>query len=145
MAQGNTTDFATLLDELIAERGDGEATMARTARFDHLSVADQLAGVVGIAEDAAIASYLDVERELDEILADVPIEEPMPPTDQPSIAAELALTPRMGSDELDRIRREFALRNHPDRVSEARRDGAIVRMQIANMLIDEAKRRVMAH
>lgn len=40
----------------------------------------------------------------------------------------------------DRLRRDFAFRNHPDRVAEHLRAYAIVRMQIANTLIDEAKR-----
>ena len=42
--------------------------------------------------------------------------------------------------DLDKARRSFALRYHPDRVPEQFRDRAALRMQIANMLIDEAKR-----
>ena len=41
--------------------------------------------------------------------------------------------------ELDRARRSFALRYHPDRMPEEMRERAALRMQIANMLIDEAK------
>lgn len=51
---------------------------------------------------------------------------------------ELRLTSDLTADDLNRIRREFALQNHPDRVTPARRELATRRMTIANALIDEA-------
>ena len=39
-----------------------------------------------------------------------------------------------------RIRRDFAFKNHPDRVAPHLRQHAMVRMQVANMLIDDARR-----
>ncbi len=39
-----------------------------------------------------------------------------------------------------RKRRAFAFKNHPDRVAPHLRQRAMVRMQVANMLIDEAKK-----
>ena len=39
------------------------------------------------------------------------------------------------------MRRSFALANHPDRVAPHLRQRAMVRMQLANMMIDDAKRR----
>jgi len=62
-------------------------------------------------------------------------------TDAMSIARELGITGREKPDVLDRMRRDFAFANHPDRVAADLRDNAIVRMQIANRLIDEAKLR----
>ncbi|HWB45175.1 MAG TPA: hypothetical protein VG900_07005 [Hyphomicrobiaceae bacterium] len=55
-----------------------------------------------------------------------------------SISGELHLTPDMSVDDLHRIRREFALKHHPDRVDPAQRAWATQRMTIANALIDEA-------
>jgi hypothetical protein len=62
-----------------------------------------------------------------------------PPTDLAAVAGELSLDPRASTATLDRVRRDFAFRNHPDRVSAAFRGAAELRMRIANALIDEAK------
>lgn len=60
------------------------------------------------------------------------------PADDAAIAAELRLgTARTGED-LRRIRRSFAMRNHPDRVPAWLRAEATRRMTIANALIDSA-------
>ena len=61
--------------------------------------------------------------------------------DPQSISRELGIDSSKMPEELDRARRSFAMRYHPDRVPEAMRERAVLRMQIANMLIDEAKRR----
>ena len=58
--------------------------------------------------------------------------------DREAIAGELGLTPALGAKDLERIRREFALANHPDRAAPAARDLATRRMTIANTLIDQA-------
>jgi hypothetical protein len=64
------------------------------------------------------------------------------PSDAKSVADELRISARMTSSDLNRLRREFALANHPDRVDQAQREDATRRMMIANMLIDrELKRR----
>ena len=60
--------------------------------------------------------------------------------DPEAIAGELGLTPALGARDLERIRREFALANHPDRAAPAARDLATARMTIANTLIDQALR-----
>lgn len=56
------------------------------------------------------------------------------------IAEELGLRPGLATNDLRRIRRDFARQNHPDRFEPARRTGAERRMSIANMLIDEQMR-----
>jgi hypothetical protein len=53
-----------------------------------------------------------------------------------TIAEELGLREDLAIDELRRIRRDFAKKNHPDRFEPALRLGAARRMTIANMLID---------
>lgn len=62
-------------------------------------------------------------------------------TDRFSIAAELNLRAGMPRDEIYRIRREFALSNHPDLFDSGLREIATRRMTIANMLIDEELRK----
>ena len=57
-----------------------------------------------------------------------------------AIALELGLTDKLHAEGIKRIRRDFALRNHPDLVADADRREATLRMQIANLLIDEALR-----
>jgi hypothetical protein len=62
--------------------------------------------------------------------------------DARSVADELHITAQMTLSDLNRLRREFALTNHPDRVPSAERENATRRMMVANMLIDgEMKRR----
>jgi len=61
-----------------------------------------------------------------------------------SIAAELGLNQPKSATDFGRMRRSFAFSNHPDRVAPHLRQRAMIRMQVANMLIDEAKRRAVA-
>jgi hypothetical protein len=62
------------------------------------------------------------------------------PADDAAIAAELRLGSARNGDDLRRIRRSFAMRNHPDRVPAWLRDEATRRMTIANAMIDSAMR-----
>jgi hypothetical protein len=62
------------------------------------------------------------------------------PSDNPdSIAAELGLAVALTRDDLNRARRQFMWRNHPDRRPDVPRDVANRRVAIANMLVDRAK------
>ena len=63
-----------------------------------------------------------------------------PKTEDETIAAELGLSPELATVDLQRIRRDFAKKNHPDRFEPCRRTAAARRMSIANMLIDEQMR-----
>jgi hypothetical protein len=67
--------------------------------------------------------------------------EALPETAPDAIARELGLHRIADLKSLDRLRREFAFGNHPDRVRPEWRDRAMARMQTANRLIDEAKQR----
>jgi hypothetical protein len=64
---------------------------------------------------------LEKARELDQFLAD-----------------ELCLSPELTTEDLKRLRREFAIYNHPDRVTSAERERATRRMTLVNVLIDKA-------
>ena len=59
-----------------------------------------------------------------------------PKSEDEAIAWELGLRADLAVVELRRIRREFAKKNHPDRIEPALRVNAARRMTIANMLID---------
>lgn len=56
--------------------------------------------------------------------------------DLTQITSELGLHPDMSIDDIARIRRQFASRNHPDRVPAELRKIATIRMQVANALLD---------
>ena len=57
------------------------------------------------------------------------------------VAEDLGLAASMSVTEIKARRRSFARLNHPDRVAEAFREAATVRMTIANRLIEQALRR----
>lgn len=67
-------------------------------------------------------------------------ESDLPPVNPDRIAAELGLDRSAPPKNLDRLRRAFAFKNHPDRMPVEQRERAMRRMQVANRLIDEAKR-----
>ena len=60
------------------------------------------------------------------------------------LADELHLSPDLTVDQLRRLRREFAVSNHPDRVEPSERHRATRRMSLVNVLIDKALKEKMA-
>jgi hypothetical protein len=75
-------------------------------------------------------------------------DEPQPPPDPAPVEItpdlvlkELGPTEHLTVDELNRLRRLYMWRNHPDRRGEAQRESATRRVAIANMLIDRAEAR----
>jgi hypothetical protein len=102
--------------------------------------------------DAPFTAYETIEEVPDEGTAGAPeagaATDPGEPafvlpeaSDPASLLAELGLRVGMSRAELKRLRREFALRNHPDRLDASRREIASRRMKTANALIDAALRR----
>ena len=125
-----------------------------TIPFDYLAVAEELhSGRIKVSSNSAAAEYRDAgagfEAELAALLSeaqDVPetVESRDLPSVEPEvIAAELGLATAVSAD-FGKLRRSFAFRNHPDRVAPHLRQLALARMQVANRLIDEAKRRAIA-
>lgn len=139
----------------MAAEKPAEAAPKPTIPFDYLAVAEELhSGRIKVSDDAAEARYREaVEAELNTLLDDVdaappPIVAETEPAELLSIepeaiAAELGLADAWPTD-LGRLRRAFALKNHPDRVPPGLRQRALQRMQVANSLIDEARRRALA-
>ena len=148
MGKNTKGDFASLLDDLFqAPEADHGLEKRPTIPFDYLSVADELhSGRIKVANEAA-AEYRDIaapETAFDALLAaDLPPVEELPAIDPDAIARELGLEKLKAARDFGRLRRDFAFRNHPDRVAPHLKERAIQRMQVANMLIDEAKRRVV--
>jgi hypothetical protein len=86
--------------------------------------------------DAALA-WLDEQDEPS------PAAEPAPTEVTPELVLkELGPTEHLTLDELNRLRRLFMWRNHPDRRGEAQRESATRRVAIANMLLDRAQARL---
>jgi hypothetical protein len=114
-------------------------------------VADRL-GLENASQEATPDSYSSLRN----LYFDFPTpepepEKPAPPPVMPAhlahiapeeIAAELAITQKDTLISLNRKRRIFAAANHPDQVDEQWRDKANARMKIANLLIDEAIRKL---
>lgn len=151
MGTETNRDFASLLDDLFVASELGDIAPAPTIPFDYLAVADELhSGRIRVAGETVAAEYREagaaLEDEFVSLLDHVKsearvVEEPEPPSVDPEvIAAELGLSEAKPSD-LAKMRRIFALANHPDRVAPHLRQRAMVRMQLANMMIDDAKRR----
>ena len=92
---------------------------------------------------AEFAAFLDKVQPFEES-GTVQPEEPLPSVDPETIAAELGLGQADAPVDFGQLRRSFAFSNHPDRVAPHLRQRAIVRMQIANMLIDDARRKALA-
>lgn len=138
-------NFRSFLDRLGSDEQDESSTARQStanarARPRHpRSFAERSARM---PDDRRERSYVPLER-----LARLYGEErpegtqpPYTPADDASVAAELRLATARTGEDLRRIRRSFAMRNHPDRVPAWLREEATRRMTIANMLIDSAMR-----
>ncbi|TSE03962.1 hypothetical protein C1D09_024955 [Mesorhizobium intechi] len=149
-----------MLDDLFvaSDKGDGIEGDEEGARpsipFDYLSVADELhSGRIKVSAAEYREAGADLASEFAALLEHAKLalaaegaqpEEKLPPIDPESIAAELGLNEPKSAADFGRMRRNFAFTNHPDRVAPHLRQRAMIRMQVANMLIDEAKRRAVA-
>lgn len=141
-AAGTHRDFASLLDEMLVDEAARRNAASRPATsVDFLNVIDEIGSGLVVADDAAARYREQAEERKEKAATAVVVPQPKTPSIDPAeIARELGLTGRKKPDELAAIRRRFALANHPDRVAPELRAVSMVRMQVANMLIDEAKR-----
>ncbi|QPC95271.1 hypothetical protein GA829_24040 [Mesorhizobium sp. INR15] len=148
-----------MLDDLFVESDKVEDAAARPSiPFDYLSVADELhSGRIKVSGSSFATEYreagADLATEFAALLDHAKLalageeprpEEKLPPIDPETIAVELGLDNSKSAADFSRMRRSFAFSNHPDRVAPHLRQRAMIRMQVANMLIDEAKRRALA-
>ncbi len=143
--------FQSVLERLKAEE-DEEAT-ARDEQPTPANIRGLNAGFVGnLASSGTIDSgsvqraYFDTASE-DMLAPPKPAPKPVMPDHlsrirPEQVAADLGLTDVETAVGLTDKRRRFAAENHPDRHHPDFRNNATIRMKIANMLIDEAQRRL---
>lgn len=153
MGANTELDFTSLLDELMAATREAEARESGvepgpSLHVDMLEQIERLqAENVGLFAERGMREYGDnasPETAKSSIVTPAhlqPALEDLFFLDPETISRELGIEARSKPDELDKARRVFAMRYHPDRVPEEYRERAVLRMQIANMLIDEAKRK----
>jgi hypothetical protein len=158
MPMNTNRDFATLLKDLLAESENvgGGAHGPATVSVDYLAVAEELlSGRIAVADETVAAVYREAAGGVDETVEALfeattisaepePAPAELPPVEPEAISRELGLRGNIPIATLARIRRAFAFRNHPDRVAPHLRQRALQRMQVANMLIDDARRRAIA-
>jgi hypothetical protein len=123
------TDFEAEPEAGYAEPAGGIGAEDLGERYRH----DAEPGHSAAAPDGAGANETPTPEE---VTCDLPTT-----CDPDSLVAELGLKSGMTRSELRRLRRRFALENHPDRLAPSRREIASRRMTIANSLIDAALRR----
>ncbi|MFM9849267.1 MAG: hypothetical protein ACKVP3_19155 [Hyphomicrobiaceae bacterium] len=137
-ATTSNSSFTKILEAALRARTDGEQPPCedypqRTADPQVQQAIDDLLSSPAFVPVEKLAQIYSVERpgqaplDLYRVLAD-----------------ELHLSPDLTVDELRKLRREFAVSNHPDRVDPAERQSATRRMSLVNVLIDKALKEKMA-
>ena len=140
-------NFAALLDALMTEpMPERVQAAAPSLRVDFLDQLERiqasnpaLSGKQLVDEYHAMAAALE---ELEDVADRIGAREKPPSVDPLVIAEELGNLAGLGEKELAKRRRAFAMQNHPDRLPDTQRERAELRMRVANMLIDEAKRKI---
>jgi hypothetical protein len=121
------------------EGGSSAASSARLHARQSRPVRDVFEGMQTDRRERNYVSLERLARLYGEGRGDA-IPPPVPAADDAAIAAELRLATARTREDLRRIRRSFAMRNHPDRVPAWLREEATRRMTIANAMIDRAMR-----
>ncbi|NKK78926.1 hypothetical protein [Rhizobium leguminosarum] len=118
--------------------------------FDVMAL-DVMEGISAASQRVGQAYFDNLDLDAAAAIAEEPATAPPPEPVMPDhlariapeeIAAELAIAAADTQQTLNEKRRAFAKANHPDGVAELFRDNANRRMMIANLLIDEAMRRL---
>ncbi|MBB3315692.1 hypothetical protein FHT77_001557 [Rhizobium sp. BK181] len=151
--------FQSVLDRLKAEDDEAAEQDAPTARVSGLNTGLAFDVMEGVSAQSNRADQAYVETMGFAPPETAPESSPVSPTSpQPEpdpvmpdhltrvapedIAAELDISMRDTAHGLSEKRRAFAKKNHPDRVHPLFRENATKRMTTANLLIDQALRRL---
>ena len=141
--------FQSVLERL-KEEDAGEAEEPATRRVSGFTTGLAF----DVMEGVSAASQRVGEAYFDNLGPEPASKAPPPPEPEPAmpahlariapeeIAAELAISAADTQQTLNEKRRAFAKSNHPDGVAQPFRENANRRMTIANLLIDEAMRRL---
>ncbi|MGY6709829.1 MAG: hypothetical protein ACXIVF_16045 [Rhizobiaceae bacterium] len=146
MASKPNSHFSALLDALIASEPEAERVqvVAPSLRVDLLDQLERLqASSPAFVGQPAMEEYQDVAAALDEldgVAERVGVPEDLPAVDPETIARELGGLVGLSEKQLALLRRDFAKHNHPDAQPDDLRERAELRMRVANMLIDDARR-----
>ncbi|WP_438752557.1 hypothetical protein [Pararhizobium sp. O133] len=144
--------FQSVLERLKTEE-DAEAELrdeqstAPSIRGLNAGFVGNLAVSAGLADSRAVQrAYFDTAGD-DMLVPPKPLPAPVIPDHlsrvrPEEIATDLGITGTESQQSLADKRRTFAADNHPDRHHPDFRANATIRMKIANMLIDEAQRRL---
>ena len=145
-AASRNRSFADILDDLDAMAE--EADRAAPARARQASGPDWLSSLFGRDPAQPQPDRVSVEAAFffdDEELVPEAANEPLSfDLDEGRIAAELGLAAATTTAELQRERRAFARRYHPDLFDGDFKAKANARMQLANMLIDRRRKEIEA-
>jgi len=141
----NKHGFRRILDDILVTKGDDPETPGNHNRTANQLKAASAAGlepqVRGASRYSANGGYVqDTAEDPDEVVEDISGDDPKPAADAVMTLPQLrqALKGRPTRADLNRLRRRFALANHPDRASAASREQSSARLSVANSLIDEA-------
>ena len=147
--------FQSVLERLKAEEEpDDEAEAPAAHRVSGLATGlafDVMQGVSAASQRIGQAYFDNLELDAAAVTAAEPAPPPEPEPVMPDhltrtapaeVAAELAISAADTALTLGEKRRAFARANHPDGVALPFRDNATKRMMLANLLIDEALRRL---
>jgi hypothetical protein len=141
--------FQSVLERL-KEEGAAEAEEPVAHRVSGLSTGLAF----DVMEGVSAASQRVGQAYFDNLGPEPVVGQPLPPEPEPvmpvhlartapeEIAADLSISSADTLQTLNEKRRAFAKANHPDGVAQPFRDNANRRMMIANLLIDEAMRRL---
>ena len=147
--------FQSVLERLKAEEEpDDDAGAPAAHRVSGLATGlafDVMQGVSAASQRVGQAYFDNLELDAAAVTAAEPAPPPEPEPVMPDhltrtapaeVAAELAISAADTALTLGEKRRAFARANHPDGVALPFRDNATKRMMLANLLIDEALRRL---
>lgn len=137
--------FRRILDDILVTKGDDpEAPDSRNRAANQLkakSAASLASQVQGTSRFSANGGYeQETAEEPDEVVEGTGTDNHKPAAEAVMTLQQLtqALKGRPTRADLNRLRRRFALANHPDRASAASREQSSARLSVANSLIDEA-------
>lgn len=131
--------FADVLEDVTLAPNDApdtDASPATAAQPDWLFHIFAAATDAAVVAQSSVAAYREAAGEAQPTIAALGEEE--------RVVAELDLASAASLDDLTRIRRNFARRNHPDMLHPRLSEQATARMKIANMLIDRRARELKA-
>jgi hypothetical protein len=129
------TPFHVVLDRLMNQAdapGGASARLRPMPGCDWVSLAEAAAPM----EVDAVSGQMYIDTDWPYATQAAP--QGAPRSVEEAVALELQLSDDLEPSELERRRRTFAYRNHPDRVGPAHQDWALRRMTIANVLVDQA-------